>query len=266
MLGKKGTGKSTLIKDIFFHKRKELPDGIAMLGTADANDDFSGMIPEIYIYEGYHRDALQAFVNRQKKINKERKAKGLPKKFSFVLIDDCGFDKDFTKDPILRMIFMNGRHYGIFFIFALQYCMGIPPDMRSQIDYVFILKENLLSNRKRLHQEYAGIIPDFGLFGKVLDRTTENRCCLVVKNNSLSNKVDECLYWYKADLHPTFRVGDNAFWHYHLLNYNPHHEEDTGVESDSEVNTGGISWTEAKKAARQTKKKKPVSKVRLRAK
>lgn len=47
---------------------------------------------------------------------------------------------------------------GIFFIFTLQYSLGIKPDLRNQIDYVVLCREPILANRKRLYEAYAGII------------------------------------------------------------------------------------------------------------
>ena len=36
---------------------------------------------------------------------------------------------------------MNGRHYKILFILTMQYALGIPPNLRTNIDYVFILRK-----------------------------------------------------------------------------------------------------------------------------
>ena len=32
----------------------------------------------------------------------------------------------------------------------MQYAVGIPPEMRSNFDYIFLLAEDFISNRKRL--------------------------------------------------------------------------------------------------------------------
>ena len=54
---------------------------------------------------------------------------------------------------------MNGRHWHILFIITMQYPLGIPPNLRTNIDYVFILRENIVSNRKRIYDNYAGMFP-----------------------------------------------------------------------------------------------------------
>ena len=56
---------------------------------------------------------------------------------------------------------MNGRHYFAMFIITMQYALGIPPVLRTNIDYVFILRENIFMNRKKLYDQYAGMFPTF---------------------------------------------------------------------------------------------------------
>ena len=43
-VGKRNTGKSTLVKDIMFHK-KHLPAGIVLSGTEEGNHFYSEFIP-----------------------------------------------------------------------------------------------------------------------------------------------------------------------------------------------------------------------------
>lgn len=109
MIGGRGTGKSTLLTDVCFHKRN-IPDGIGMSGTEESNEGLSQFIPESYIYTDYNADVLKRAVSRARRINKMRKRQGLPKKYTFIIIDDCGCDSAFTRDATLRQILMNGRH------------------------------------------------------------------------------------------------------------------------------------------------------------
>ena len=40
----------------------------------------------------------------------------------------------------------------------------------------------------------------FEMFCQVMDQCTENFECLVVNNNAKSNKLEDQVFWYKADL------------------------------------------------------------------
>jgi hypothetical protein len=107
------------------------------------------------------------------------------------------------------------------FIITMQYALGVPPNLRTNIDYVFILRENFVSNRKRLYEHYAGMFPSYDIFAQVMDACTENYECLVIHNNAKSNKLEDQVFWYKASPHPDFRIGASDFWMAHNNNYKP---------------------------------------------
>jgi hypothetical protein len=106
---------------------------------------------------------------------------------------------------------MNGRHWKIMLIITMQYPLGIPPNLRTNIDYVFILREPYIANRKRIYENYAGMFPTFESFCQVMDQCTENYECLVINNNSKSNKLQDQIFWYKAEPHGNFRLGSKEF-------------------------------------------------------
>jgi len=107
---------------------------------------------------------------------------------------------------------MNGRHWKIMLVITMQYPLGVPPNLRTNVDYVFILREPYLTNRKRIWENYAGMFPTFESFCQVMDQTTENYECLVVDNNCKSNKLHDAIYWYKAEPHGSFKLGSKEFW------------------------------------------------------
>ena len=108
----------------------------------------------------------------------------------------------------------------------MQYALGIPPNLRTNIDYVFILRENYVSNRKRLYENYAGMFPTFDCFCQVMDQCTEDYNCLVIYNNAKSNKLEEQVFWYKAQSHENFTIGAPEFWQYNNNNNNDDSDED----------------------------------------
>jgi len=94
----------------------------------------------------------------------------------------------------------------------MQYALGIPPNLRTNIDYIFILRENYVSNRKRLYEHYAGMFPNFEMFCQVMDQCTENFECLVIHNNAKSNKLTDQVFWYKAEPHDEVKLGSKEYW------------------------------------------------------
>jgi hypothetical protein len=93
--------------------------------------------------------------------------------------------------------------------------LGLPPALRTNVDFVFILREPNISNRKRLYEQYAGIFPSFEIFCQVMDQCTENFECLVIDNTAKSNRIEDMVFWYKAEEHQHYKIGAPAFWQYH---------------------------------------------------
>ena len=214
-IGKRETGKSFLVKDLLWHHR-DLPVGTVISGTEGANQFYSKTVPPIFIHDEYTPEIINNFVKRQKKlVNKQ--VKGDPEyrnidTRAFLILDDCLYDNSWVKDKNIRALFMNGRHYKAFFIITMQYALGIPPNLRTNVDYVFVLREPYNSNRKKLFEQYCGMFPNYEFFCNVMDQCTENFECLVINNNAKSNKLEDQVFWYKAEPHPDFRLGADILW------------------------------------------------------
>ena len=106
---------------------------------------------------------------------------------------------------------------------TMQYCMDLSPDLRANVDYVFVLRENVIQNRERLYKSFFGVFPTFDMFCQVMNACTENYECLVLDNTSKSNRIEDCVFHYKAPIRKGFRIGSDSMWNYHSKNYNPQH-------------------------------------------
>lgn len=219
-IGKRGCGKSQIIKDIMY-RHKDIPVGTVISATESANQFFGDFVPKIFIHDEYKPEIINNSVRRQKmvlkKINAEEQNKygSMQNKIdprSFVILDDCLYDSSWTKDSNIRALFMNGRHLKVMFCITMQYPLGIGPSLRTNIDFVFICRENIVSNRKRLYDNYAGMFPTFEIFCTVMDQCTNNYECLVIDNTSQSNKLEDTVFWYKAEQHSNFKVCQNYYW------------------------------------------------------
>ena len=234
-IGKRETGKSFLVKDLLYY-HKDVPIGTVISGTEAANTFYGNMVPSLFIHDAFTPQIVANSLKRQKmvikKINKDKARYGSsnidPR--AFLILDDCLYDQSWVRDENIRNLFMNGRHYKMLFIITMQYALGVPPNLRTNIDYVFILRENLMNNRKRLYEHYAGMFPSFEIFCQVMDACTEDFNCLVINNNSKSNKIEDQVFWYKAEPHSEFKIGASEFWKHHNQNYNDGYDTD---EDDS---------------------------------
>jgi hypothetical protein len=217
LIGRRDTGKSFLVQDLMFH-HQDIPIGTVISGTEAGNGFFAAHVPKLFIHDAYNTAIIENILKRQKAVLKQMKKEIETYKRStidprtFVVLDDCLYDNKWTKDVMMRLLFMNGRHWKIMLVITMQYPLGIPPNLRTNIDYVFILREPYIANRKRIYENYAGMFPTFESFCQVMDQCTENFECLVINNNAKSNKLQEQIFWYKAQQHGPFKLGSKEFW------------------------------------------------------
>ena len=217
LIGRRDTGKSYLVRDLLYY-HQDIPIGTVISGTEAGNGFYSEHVPKLFIHDEYNTAIIENILKRQKtvmkQIKKETESYGRSQidPRAFVILDDCLFDASWTKDKLMRLLFMNGRHWKIMLVITMQYPLGIPPNLRTNIDYVFILREPYIANRKRIYENYAGMFPTFESFCQVMDQCTENYECLVIDNNSKSNKLTDQIFWYKAQPHKPFKLGSKEFW------------------------------------------------------
>jgi hypothetical protein len=219
LIGRRDTGKSYLVRDLLYHHR-DIPIGTVISGTEAGNGFYSSHVPKLFIHDEYSSGIIENILKRQKSVMKEVQKQIQMYKTSkidprtFVILDDCLYDNSWAKDKLMRLLFMNGRHWKVLLILTMQYPLGILPNLRTNIDYVFILREPYIANRKRIYENYAGMFPTFESFCQVMDQCTENYECLVIDNNVKSNKLSEQIFWYKADstIRHDFKLGAKEFW------------------------------------------------------
>ena len=230
LIGKRDTGKSFLVRDLLYY-HQDIPIGTVISGTEEGNGFYGKMVPRLFIHNEYNTAIIENILKRQRNVLKQIKKEMETYKRTtidpraFVILDDCLYDNTWARDKMMRLLFMNGRHWKIMLIITMQYPLGIPPTLRTNIDYVFILRENYIANRKRIYDNYAGMFPTFESFCQVMDQCTENYECLVINNNVKSNKLQDQVFWYKAENHNDFRLGSKEFWEL-SKNYNSDEEEE----------------------------------------
>jgi hypothetical protein len=224
IIGKSGVGKTQCLMDIMYHKR-HIPCGTVLSGTEEGNSFYQQYVPDLYVHAGYDEDVVTEVLKRQKRLTRKKAAN----RGAFLILDDCAYDKKILKGPLIREIFMNSRHFALFTVLTLQFCMDMPTDLRTNVDYVFICRENILSNRKRLYESFCGMFKTFNEFCRVMDACTQNYEVLVVDNTSTSNAIEDCIFWYKAVMRPPFKIGCKEFWSVHKKRYNAkYYEEEDG--------------------------------------
>lgn len=217
MIGRRGEGKSVLIKDILYH-HQDLGVGTVISATEGLNRFYDKLVPRCFINKEYSPMIIESIIKRQTQVVRQHqkemehygRASFDPR--TFLVMDDCLYDDKWCRDKLMRWLFMNGRHAKVLLLITMQYPLGIPPNLRSNVDYVFIMRTPELSNRKRIWENYCSIFPTFEAFCSVLDKTTENYECMVIDNTVKSSNVQDVVFWYKAVIRDNVHLGAKEFW------------------------------------------------------
>lgn len=207
VIGKRGGGKSTLIRDILYHNRHKFNIGIGMCPTEKSTGDMARFLPGCCLYNEFSESGINRIMAHQKKIGKGNKRNVC------VIMDDCAFDKKVFNKQCLREVFMNGRHERLFIINAVQYMMDIPTSARCNIDYVFATRDNIIDQKVKLWKFFFGMFADFESFSATLDQCTRGFDVIVMDSTSRTGKLTDSVFWYAADENlPEFRLGDDVYW------------------------------------------------------
>ena len=189
IISKRGTGKTTLIKNIMhtLHDNNKVDQYIVFNNII--YNDYSDTISTVYNYnatlcEKIITDCKQSSNNKSK----------------MIIFDDTFSSNDqFCRSECFMDLILNARHYKIGIIISMQYPMPIISSIRTSNDYVFIGdNSNSISDHKRLYEYYGGLFPDFASFHEVLNNYTlnYNMICLVNKCTNTRNIIDSVTYYH----------------------------------------------------------------------
>ena len=141
LIGRRDTGKSYLVRDLLYYQQ-EIPIGTVISGTEAGNGFYASHVPKLFIHDEYNTAIIENILKRQRTVLKQVKTEELQYKRSnidprcFVILDDCLYDAGWTKDKMMRLLFMNGRHWKAgpaarrsgACLARRQYCERVPSD------------------------------------------------------------------------------------------------------------------------------------------
>jgi hypothetical protein len=211
ILGKRNTGKSVLIKHIMYHLREKVDAAVAFCPTEGSQGCYGSFIPPSMIHEEFSGPVLDNVLSTQRQQWKRGRGSHV-----MCVLDDCAYDKKTFSSKPLRNLFMNGRHNRVACILSVQYSLSFPTDLRANCDYVIACREQIMSNRERLYKHFFGMFSSMDSFNRCFTACTNNYEVLVLKNDSQSNRLEDCVFWWKASVDlPPFRIGPTTMWALH---------------------------------------------------
>jgi len=202
IIGRPGSGKSILMKDILYYKRNFIPVVSVVSTTEKFNNFYEGFVPKLFVHDAYRPDIVTDFVNHQAKVMQKVDYNS---SYAALIMDDCAADSKIVNSKELENVLKNGRHMNILFIMAVQYVLDMKPAMRACFDGVFILRNSVKAERQKIYDNYATVIKTFGEFERVMDEKTENFGAIFIDYRANSNDWRDCVKVYKAEERENFQ-------------------------------------------------------------
>lgn len=209
IIGKKGSGKSTVMFTLLSELCNRIDYATAMCGTRDGIEKLNRVLPSEVIYTEFNQAAFCRIVNTLNIISR----KPGYEKITAVVLDDLAYGKSAFKSDEMRMALMNGRWLGLMLILTQQYLMDIGPDLRGNFDYIFAMAETAKKTRQKLYDLYFGVFNSFNDFDRVFTQVTSKKGrALVLDTTSSSNNVQDRVFYYDGNIQCTdFVLGKNRF-------------------------------------------------------
>jgi len=209
ILGRRGSGKSTLAANLLATKRKTFNNGgICVSPTESVNPFWSKHIPKKYVFDKWNPRMVTKLLEGQKQI----RLAGEEPKPVFAIFDDLMFSSNFSHSTELKQLVLNGRHSNVFVVVLAQYIFDIPPAIRSNVDFVFVLQDNVIVNRKNIYEHFGGIFASFDDFDKIMKKSTSDSDAMVLDQTKSSYEWDQVVSYYSPRPGVTFKIGKKEEW------------------------------------------------------
>jgi hypothetical protein len=194
-VGKKQTGKSTLVKDILYH-HPNITRGFVASSTEDLVPFYSLMSPTPQLETGHHDSEgklrwLCNFLNSQQEENKSNNT--LTINPSYVVIED------YAKEYLDHYVTKINSKLNTLLIMTAQHPTELTELVYSNADYIFLFPSFMLSYNDELFRKCSlSVQPN--IFKEILN-CLDGYQCLVIDNTVKSNKFEERVFWYQSQLH-----------------------------------------------------------------
>lgn len=195
IIGMSGSGKSSIIKDIIFHKRHFIPITVAISESELANSSYSKHIPPLFVYEEFDNTIIGKIIARQTLALRNPETKN---PWLTLVLDDCMNTNSNMNDQNSIRLFKMSRHFCMLNLISCQYSVDLKAFARGQSAGYFLLRCDNENDREKLYNLVASVIPSRALFNQLMDTITPNYGALFINNRCTSGNWQDKVSWYSG--------------------------------------------------------------------
>ncbi len=197
VIAKRGSGKTWFATNVInnLNVTPNFIENTLIISPTEQMSLFYGpKFPKSQILYNYDGDILTEYLKKIENLGGEEF-----KNFSgCVVLDDCFGNKQLQKDPVVRELLCNAKHYNLTVVLILQWPVTMPIDLKSSFDYVFLFKDDFLTNQKKLYAQYGRTFPHLKLFKQAFEQLTTDYSCMVIKKPSVITNISDNVFHFKA--------------------------------------------------------------------
>jgi len=234
LVGKRFSGKS--YTSVSVADKFQVPRWAAWCGTKDTEDFWAEKFESSASVKGPDEAGksylikLIRYQQRKGRLYKKVLKLPFPSEYTIGMIfDDVTSKRKFRRGEILEDLFSNGRHYHAVIIISCQYLKQLPPAVRLNTDYLFMM-HNTKRTIKVLYEDYVEEPDEFNMFLDLMRSVTGQRNdtgedmfnSLVYDNVVKTSRLDEMFKVYRnegADIIDNMKLGDEAWRTYNRVHY-----------------------------------------------
>ena len=231
VVGGRKTGKTVIIKNILYNKYKTTRIVSLVSATAQSNNDFKNIVPDLNIYEDYNTNVNAILIADQFSLKQKIASKTVSenvKKDAIVVFDDIiGTNSKWMTDDIFKKMIFSGRHAYITNIISVQSPKFLPSNYRDNIDFILVTNISTQAKRKFFWENFYN--HDFGdlkvfnnYFNIIKKKNVHNFMLLSTKS---TDSLQDYMYWGRCPdpkYYKPKRIGLKYLWD---LNDNYFNEE-----------------------------------------
>jgi hypothetical protein len=201
IIGKRRTGKTTLVRDLVHRMSTEFDS--ALVVTQTEKHVYSEFVPPQWITDADPSIAVADLLAARR---------ANPSDTNVLCVLDVGYIK--RGNRAISDLLINGSHQRITVIVVVQETSLVDAAaLMGTADLVFAFKELVVSNKMRLFSRFFGVLGEYTVFARAFKAATESHGALVADNRSGSSHPVDCVSAYRAERDvPSFRIGHPDHW------------------------------------------------------
>lgn len=219
------THNTSLMENLAYYRKHVYPTARVFIGTEDGYKRFCKIFHPLYVSNYWDEKEEEKHVLRQRTCEMEN-GRGYAGNYAVNIIDDVSDDPKIYKTKLMRGLFKLGsQHWAQLLMIGSQYAIDMPPDIRKSVSYVALGREPELNERKKLYENFGGIVGTFDRFCDLMDQITGDYTFLIIKKRAQTNELEDCVSWFRTTKLKDWKFGAKEFREHGDARYNKDYVE-----------------------------------------